>query len=417
MFLTACNPPAVPPTYHRDVEPIMRARCAPCHDGMGVAPFPLLSFEHVYSQRERVSASVVGRTMPPWGASSSCADYQADWSLSAREIATVAQWVDEGALEGDTPAGSLASEAPLVPGLSRVDLTLTMPEAYAPVAKPSDYRCFILDWPEAAPTHITGFRARPGNRALVHHAIAYAAPLAQRAIFQALDDAEPGPGYACPAGPGFVDRRVSWVGAWEPGSLGDEYPSGTGFSVSPGSAIVIQMHYDTASGAVGSDRSTFEFKLEARVDREASVMPWADPAWITTDTGMLISAGAPDASHSYFSDPTPLMFEGDPLLIRGVSIHMHQLGTGGTLSILRADGSRECLLKVPRWDFSWQRSYLLTKARALYPGDRLGIECHWDNSAAHQPLVDGKRNPPRDLSWGGDTSDEMCLGAFFVSRL
>ncbi len=384
---------------------------------MGVAPFPLLSFEHVYAQRERVKASVVGRTMPPWGARSSCADYQADWSLSAAQIATVAQWVDDGALEGEAAPERLLAEAPLVPGLSRVDLTLTMPETYTPVRKPSDYRCFILEWPEAGSTYITGFRARPGNQALVHHAIAYAVPPAHRAVFQALDDAEPGLGYACPAGPGFIDRRVTWVGAWEPGSLGDEYPAGTGFSVGPGSAIVIQMHYDTESGAGGSDRSTFEFKLEQRVEKEASVMPWADPAWITTDTGMLISAGAADVSHSYFSDPTPLMFGGDALLIRGVSIHMHQLGIGGTLSILRADGSRECLLDVPRWDFSWQRSYLLTRAKPLYPGDRLGIECHWDNSAEHQPLVDGQRLPPRDLSWGGDTSDEMCLGAFFVSRL
>ena len=82
---------------------------------MGVAPFPLLSFEQVYAQREQVRASVVGRTMPPWGARSSCADYQADWSLSEGQIATVSQWVDEGALEGDPLPGAVPAEAPLVP--------------------------------------------------------------------------------------------------------------------------------------------------------------------------------------------------------------------------------------------------------------------------------------------------------------
>ena len=45
------------------------------------------------------------------------------------------------------------------------------------------------------------------------------------------------------AGPGFIDRRVSWVGAWEPGGTGDEYPSGTGMAIVPGSTIVMQMHY------------------------------------------------------------------------------------------------------------------------------------------------------------------------------
>jgi hypothetical protein len=50
------------------------------------------------------------------------------------------------------------------------------------------------------------------------------------------------------------------------------------------------------------------------------------------------------------------------------------------------------------------------------PGDQLSIECHWNNSAANQPLVDGKKLEPRDVDWGESTTDEMCLGLLYVSE-
>jgi len=392
------------PTYHRDVAPTVMRHCAPCHDGSGLAPFRLSSFDDAYRERARIREAVVERTMPPWRASSSCAKYDGDWSLTDDQVATIAAWVDSGAREGtetsDPPGG------PLTAGLSRVDLELRMPEDYAPKGGATDYRCFIAEWPRTTTQFVTGFRARPGNPALVHHAIAYVVRPEQRAIFQALDDADPGPGYDCPAGPGFVDRRVTWLGAWEPGSPGDEYPETTGFAVVPGSAIVIQMHYDTTTGGSGSDRTTFEFKLDDEVEREAEVIPWADPAWITTDDGMLIPAGERAVVHSYSADPTPLVSNGKPIVVRGVSLHMHELGTRGMLSIERSNGARECLLDIPRWDFDWQRSYLLRNPISLEPGDRLRIECQWDNS----------RPPLRDVRWGGGTTDEMCLGTMFITH-
>jgi hypothetical protein len=37
------------------------------------------------------------------------------------------------------------------------------------------------------------------------------------------------------------------------------------------------------------------------------------------------------------------------------------------------------------------------------------VECHYDNSPGNQPVVDGQRLPPRDVTWGEGTHDEMCL--------
>jgi hypothetical protein len=48
--------------------------------------------------------------------------------------------------------------------------------------------------------------------------------------------------------------------------------------------------------------------------------------------------------------------------------------------------------------------------------DILSIECHWDNSEAHQPVQNGTQAAPKDLYWGEGTGDEMCLGGFYITR-
>ncbi len=50
----------------------------------------------------------------------------------------------------------------------------------------------------------------------------------------------------------------------------------------------------------------------------------------------------------------------------------------------------------------------------IQPGDKLGIECEWDNSSENQLMVDGEKLPPKDVQWGDGTADEMCLWIFYV---
>jgi hypothetical protein len=59
---------------------------------------------------------------------------------------------------------------------------------------------------------------------------------------------------------------------------------------------------------------------------------------------------------------------------------------------------------------------MLVQPKTARPGDSLSLECHWDNSASNQPIVNGVRQAPIDLNWGEGTNDEMCLGGFFITR-
>ena len=134
--------------------------------------------------------------------------------------------------------------------------------------------------------------------------------------------------------------------------------------------------------------------------------------WIM-DT-MKIPAFAPDTMHSFAFDPTPFLSGGKPFLMYSANLHMHQLGTRAKLSLQRKDGSEDCLLDIPRWNFHWQGSYGFPAPKVVNPGDKVYLECHWDNTPPMQPIVDGKAQMPKDVFWGEGTTDEMCLGGFYM---
>jgi len=421
VLLAACGesapPPPAPaqaPTYHRDVAPLVQQKCGGCHVEGGIAPFPLQSYTEVHEMRGAVKAAVKARLMPPWQADPACAEYAHDRSLSSEEIALLTRWVDEGGVEGD-PADAPASLSPSVNGgLPRIDLELTMPVEYSPAQSPDDYRCFMLDWPEKDVRYVTGFVANPGRPSIVHHIIAFLIRPEEVATYQALDAAEPGPGYTCFGGPGGGNpTRTTWIGAWAPGGEATILPEGTGLRIPPGSKIVLQMHYNLSSTNAVPDRTSIGLTLASSVEKVAIMQPWANPRWLEPG-GMPIPAGQKDVSHRFFFDVSSALsymtggvFQSNqPFTVHDSSLHMHTRGSSARMFIERRTGAQECMLDIPRWDFHWQRRYPFAQPKVLKPGDRIALECHWDNS---QPGAQA-------LEWGEGTGDEMCLGSFLMTQ-
>lgn len=411
---------ATEPTFHQDVKPIFDAHCVSCHSEGGIGPFPLTA-ETSVSWANAIKRAVTERTMPPWFAEPACAEYENDLSLTDEQIATIAAWADAGA-----PLGRPSSKATTPPeppkGLSRVDRSLSMPVAYAPVNAPDDYRCFLIDWPETATKFVTGFAARPGNQRIVHHLVAFIITPDQVAAFEQLDADEDGEGYTCFGGPGGPPRAANWLGVWVPGEDGGDLPAGTGQRIEPGSKIVVQVHYNVTNAASGdTDLTTIDLTLEDEVEKEAVTLPFANPTWPFGGT-MPIPAGEKDVTHSFqveLSKHLALQSKGvlendEPVLIHSAFLHMHKLGVRGDLQLIkRATSTTECLLDIDRWDFHWQRTYRFKEPKRLDPGDQLFIECGWDNSGAKH----GVREDVRDVAWGEGTGDEMCLGVIYVSKL
>ena len=400
-------------TYFGDIKPVVDAKCASCHTGGGIAPFPLQTYADLVEYMPLAETAIHERTMPPWQPDDGCTDYVGDISLTDDEIALIDEWLGE-----EMPEGDPASEGPPLtldmPTLTRVDLELDMPTEYVPRQTPDDYRCFLIEWPEeyADTTYVTGFRAVPGNDAIVHHVIAFLATEDQKETYYALDDAEEGPGYTCFGGTN--GPATTWLGGWAPGSQGSDLPDGLGLPVPPGSLVILQVHYNALDTNVDPDMTGVELKVDAEVDKEAMILPWTNPYWVTGGQ-MQIPAGEPDVEHVFAFDPASPMAFGRPITVYSAALHMHLLGKSGRLSVERSNGDSECLLEISNYDFNWQDSYGFTNPVRVESGDQLRLECHHDNSPENQPFVDGEKADPVDVAWGEGTRDEMCLGAFLVS--
>jgi hypothetical protein len=71
------------------------------------------------------------------------------------------------------------------------------------------------------------------------------------------------------------------------------------------------------------------------------------------------------------------------------------------------DGRVELLLSVPKYDFNWQREYVLAEPVAIPAGSKIVHTTVYDNSAQNR----GNPDPTRRVPWGQQSWDEMLYGA------
>ncbi len=154
-------------TWHGQVAPLMARKCMSCHQAGGNAPMSLDSYTKVQELKSLVRDAVSTRRMPPWPPAPCCAEYENPAKLTDDERALMLAWIDEGAVEGT------AQPAPSIPArpVLDADTTLTMPEAYTPVAvsNSEDTRCFLLETGFTETRFVTGIDIKPGVREQMHH--------------------------------------------------------------------------------------------------------------------------------------------------------------------------------------------------------------------------------------------------------
>lgn len=430
-LLTSCSseadPPAEVPTYYADIKPILDGRCISCHSEGNIGPFTLDTYDAALTARESILTQVSTGQMPPWDADPGHTEYRYDPSLSDEQIDLIERWALGGAPEGD-PGAEGAPLPSIVASLSRVDLTIRMPEAYTPVKSPDEYRCFIIDWPQTDTVFVTGFDAKPGNPQIDHHVAAFLItpdnPLGEMAFdsLADLDAADDAPGYECfggPAGESGLQIPAQQIGQWVPGQGGGDFPAGTGIEVPPGSKVVLQMHYN---GTQGSDLTEVDLKLDSSVELSAAFAPWLNIKWVFGD--MEIPAFEKEVVHEITADPRDFFdsFVGgvpldDGFTIHAVMMHMHKLGVHGFVALERASGEQEVLLEISDYDFHWQRLYQLATPVDFRPGDKLTVRCEWDNSAANQDATGGEMSAPLDVNWGEGSGDEMCVANMYITEI
>jgi mono/diheme cytochrome c family protein len=414
-------------TYHKDVRPILEARCVGCHSAGGIAPFDLTSYASAKNWADAIVSATSSRRMPPWGAQETgeCKPPHAwkdDIRLSDVQIAQLAAWRTHGTAEGRAEDFQRIG-APVKAMLdSAVDLKPS--EAYTPQPGSDVLRCYELDPKLDKTRYMTGFHIVPSNKSVVHHALAFSVPKAS---------VVPASPYDCFGGP-KVDG-ATLVSAWAPGGVPQELPAGMGTPIEAGSRFILQVHYHPHAKATPEpDATTFQVRFSDAVPDYWVITRLIGNFRGLDAQGNGLLPGPADNAGSEFRIPAGAeaheevmkvtLQAGQPRFantrILGVGAHMHLAGYDERISLEHPGSAETCLMQEPSWDFDWQRGYQYNVGFESLPhvdtGDTLRMRCRYNNSSKNakvsEALKERGMSSPIEIKLGEETLDEMCLGAF-----
>lgn len=369
-------------TYSNRIAHILGDRCVECHRGGDIAPFALTTYDEAAGWAEMIAEVVRDQRMPPWHASGEFGSFHNDRSLSDDDKNAIEQWAKDGAPEGD-PAGLPAAKTFVEGWQLPQPPDLVLPIQAKPFRIKAEgevaYQWFIVDPGFTADTWIKGVEIVPGNRAVVHHILAFV---------RMPDDAI------------GIGEGKGYFAGYVPGVRADALPDGMARLVPAGARLAFQVHY-TPVGTVQEDLSRIG-------------LVFADPATIThrvvSSSALQRDLEIPAREANYRAEAKSRRIPWSTLLL-SMSPHMHLRGKAIRYEAEYPNGTREVLLDVPRYDFNWQTEYRLTNPLTLPPGTRIHAVAHFDNSATNPSNPD----PNKRVSWGDQSWDEMMIGYFTIA--
>jgi hypothetical protein len=383
-------------TFNKEVLPILQKRCQDCHRPGEAVPMSLLTYQDARPWAKAMREAVVTRKMPPWFADPHVGKFANDRSLSQAEIDTLVAWADGDAKEGD-PKDAPAPRR-FVDGwnIGKPDLVLETPNMFeVPATGQVEYQYVIIPTKLTEDRWIQTTEVRPGNRAVMHHVIAFIREPGSKW----MTDAKPGVAFVPPRG-SRGGTLSAGLGSYVPGQVvvppADSPRRAT--LLKAGSDIVFQLHY-TPNGTATRDKTKIgiifakEPPQTRLVGGNSAVMKLAIP---------------PGDSNYKVEGSSTLQYDCDLI---SMMPHAHLRGKAFEYRIVRPDGQTETVLSVPHYNFNWQLTYYLDKPIHLTKGTKLEVTGWYDNSA-NNPF---NPDPSKEVHWGEQTWEEMMMGYFNVA--
>jgi hypothetical protein len=369
-----------PATFAKDVAPIFQKSCDTCHHPGTSAPMSLVTYNDARPWAKSIKERVLRREMPPWHLDKSVGirQYKNDISLSDREIATIARWVDSGAPQGDP------SQMPAAPAfapddewfIGRPDLLVTTEKDFVMYPKGPDWWIDqFADVTLSEDRWIKAMEIKPSNRKIVHHAV--------------VNAIEPD----APAGTPETGVQLT---EYAVGKYGDTFAENTGRLLKKGTRLRFDMHY-FAMGSEQHNHTTIAFKFYPK-----SFVPKYEVRSIAIRNNpndeLEIPPNSVVRNDGYFR------------LTRNARIdafqpHMHMRGKALTVEAINLNNTTTILSSVDHFDFNWHVNYVYTDdvAPLLPAGTVLHMIGIHDNTSAN------RRNPDPQMwvGFGERSVDDM----------
>jgi len=390
-------------TYYRDVLPLLQANCQQCHRPGEIGPFALMNYKQAVNWAEDIKTYTETRQMPPWKITGGVA-FQNERRLSEKDIATFAKWVDEGTPEGNPADAPPPRQFTTGWQLGEPDLVLTPSSEFTLGPGGADlWRVFVMPTNLTEDKFVVAYQVKPGNSRVVHHTLNFinttkAGRLLEKsaqtreANHPTKDGYDRGPGYSPDMGIGFPAQEG--LGGWVPGQLARQMPEGYGVILPKNSDVLVQVHYHR-DGRVERDKPQiglyFSKKSEGMKAFKGGVI---QPRL----------SGIPANDDNYKVYGSTIVYE--ECVLHNMTPHMHLIGKKIKVTIKMPNKPKETLLEISAWDYNWQETYFLKDPLKLPVDTELNVEAVYDNSAKNP---NNPNNPPRLVTYGEQTTDEMCV--------
>ncbi len=386
------TPVPVQVTFNRDIAPIIFHSCSTCHRPGEAAPFSLLNYYDVRKHAHQIADVTQSRAMPPWLPEPQKLKFADEMRLEDSQINLIRQWVDQGAVEGDS--ADLPPQPKFVEGwrLGQPDLVLTATKPLTlPPSGTDTYWNFIFPVPIQETRWVKAVEIRPGDKRYVHHAnilVDRAGSLRQR-------ESVPGAGF------GGMEIRIesrvfdpdSHLLFWKPGTIPYVEPEGMALRLDKGTDLVLNTHLQP-SGKPEVIRPSIGLYF---TPHPATKVPML--LQLENDAKLDIAAGQKDF---LVTDDFILPIDVE---LMAIYPHAHYLGKEIRAFATLPDGTTETLIHIPHWNLNWQAVYRYAEPVRLPKGTKVSLRYVYDNSEENAL---NPNHPPARVIGGNRSTDEMC---------
>ena len=321
-----------------------------CHVEGGPS-FPLATYEQVWVQKRKVSAAVIARRMPPWGAVPGYGRFANENVVTLRESQFIVSWM-EGL--GPRNAGKVFTNTadastPAVPAVRAhidfnvwqvgpPDLVRELEPATIEAKRPDNVVRTVINLGLKSERRVRAVEYMPGDRRVV------------RAAFFT------------------VQETGQWIGSWTPWYGFVKLPSTAVYRLPAGAHVAAEIHYRSADRQV-VDRGRLGLFFDARAATQA-----------VSDLVLEASATAPpNAAATRVRAEQVLAADTDvialrPELLAGIK--------SVEVAARRPDGGTDVLLFAKDIPLDWPTPYILARPFRLRQGTTLSATAYYANAAA-----------------------------------
>ena len=376
-------------TFTKDIAPLVFKHCARCHRPGEAGPFSLLTYEDVRKRAAQIVRVTQDRFMPPWLPEPGYGRFAGERRLNDRQIAMLAQWVEEGAVEGDPAHLPPAPQFPEGWQLGEPDLVVTMPEPYAlPAGGPDVFRYFVAPIPVKGRRYVRAFEFRVDNPRILHHASVGVDPTSTS---RRLDEEETEPGFSDKdLASNLADPTGQWL-SWTPGKQPYMGSEDVAWVLQPNTDAVFVMHMLPSGKPERVQAKVGLFFSEKKPTHVPALLR------IGSQTIDISAAEKNYRNHDRYVLPVDLR-------VLSVYTHAHYLCKTMKGYATLPDGTRKWLIHIKRWDFNWQDEYRYAEPLFLPKGTTIEMEYTYDNSASN---LRNPNHPPQRVVYGPNSWDEM----------